>query len=458
MPYRYSHYNRYGNIYICDRGQLWWPGGGGDFNDPVRNQVTSAYYSLFGRYGEQSGVERYVGTWVYHPTRGGFSSIYQMVRAGGDRNQGGSGELQNVQSQGRHTNLGLGANCPFPGCTDSQASNYNPSATFNDGSCTYYPPTVSLSISPSSIIRGQNATVSWSTSRSTSRYINIFGSVGTSGSRTVSPNSTTTYILTASGLGGTRAVAKTLTVYIPPIVTLSLNNSTIVLGQSAILSWNTTGDASTVNVQPGIGPSNIVSQVTVSPTVTTTYTATASGVGGVDSDQITLTVFPPPEVNLNGPIRVTYGENVVLTHEQERATIAYELQIAMTDLDGNITNDLVDLGASASADGTYIHNVPYNNRGPSSIAYILYAIGPGNLTDSESITVNVDIDQMPFNIEIPESDDKIKNETPIISPDVEVTTEKIVIDDVDIPVEVKADYPIQVDLNQSDNWTNIREI
>ena len=50
MPYRYSHYNRYGNLYICDRGTLWWPGGGGDSNDGVRNQVTSAYYSLFGRY------------------------------------------------------------------------------------------------------------------------------------------------------------------------------------------------------------------------------------------------------------------------------------------------------------------------------------------------------------------------------------------------------------------------
>ena len=168
MPYRYSHYNRYGNLYICDRGNLWWPQsyssdnsppGGNDF---VRNTITYAYMSLFGRYGEIGGVEGYLGTWVYHPTRGGYSSIYQMVRAGGQS----SGELGAVQSQGKHTNLGLGGSCPFPGCTDSRASNYNPSATVNDGSCTYYPPSVFLSISPSSIIQGQNATVSWSTSNS----------------------------------------------------------------------------------------------------------------------------------------------------------------------------------------------------------------------------------------------------------------------------------------------------
>lgn len=33
-----------------------------------------------------------------------------------------------------------GAPPPVPGCTDSSATNYNPSATVNDGSCTYPPP------------------------------------------------------------------------------------------------------------------------------------------------------------------------------------------------------------------------------------------------------------------------------------------------------------------------------
>lgn len=344
------------------------------------------------------------------------------------------------------------------GCMDPLASNYNPSANVNSG-CSYPTPSISFSISPPAIIRGQNSTLSWSISNATSRSLSSVGAIAASGSTVVSPADDTSYTISAGYYGYTsNSSTKTLVVYIPPVVTLSLDDEEISVGQSTVLRWSTTGDATTNNIQPGIGSTNLTSFQVVSPTVTTTYTATASGLGGTDSDEITLTVFPPPEVNLNGPINVTYGENVVLTHEQERATIAYELQIAMTDLDGNITNDLVGLGASALGNGTYIHNVPYNNRGPVSIAYTLYAIGPGNLTDSESITVNVDIDQMPFNIEIPESDEKIKSEAPIISPDAEVTTEQIVIDDIDIPVEVKADYPIQVDLDQSANWTNIREI
>ena len=42
--------------------------------------------------------------------------------------------------------------------------------------------------------------------------------------------------------------------------------------------------------------------------------------------------------------------------------------------------------------------------------------------------------------------------------DVEITSEQLVITDVDIPVEIKADAPIQVEIDNSDNWLNIREI
>ena len=344
------------------------------------------------------------------------------------------------------------------GCTDSRASNYNPRANVNSG-CSYPTPSISFSISPSSIIQGENATLSWSISNSTSRSLTDFGAIGTSGSTDVSPADDRTYTVSASYYGITsNTMAKTLVVYVPPNITLSLASQNINLGESTILSWITTGDASTANIQPGIGSSNLVSQVSVSPTVTTTYTATVSGAGGVDSDEITLTVFPPPEVNLDGPISVTYGESVTLTHEQERAIDTYELQIAMTDLDDNIITDLVDLGAAASGSGTYIHNVPYNNRGPSSIIYTLFAVGPGGLSDSESVTVNVDIDQMPFNIQIPESDDKIKSEAPIISPDAEVTSEQILIDDIDIPVAIKADAPIQVEIDNSNTFVDVEQI
>lgn len=455
MPYRYSHYNRYGNLYICDRGNLWWPGSGGDSNDPIRNQVTSAYYSLFGRYGEVGGVEGYVGTWVYHPTRGGYSSIYQMVLAGGIS----SGEWGNVQSQGRHTNLGLGSQCPpppVPGCTNPQAANYNYRATVDNGTCYFTPPSVSLTITPSAIILGENATISWSTSNSYSRSISGFGSVGTSGSRTVSPNSRTTYILTASGLGGTRAIAKTLIVYIPPIVTLSLNNSTIILGQSAILSWNTTGDASTNNIQPGIGSSNLVSQVTVSPTVTTTYTATVSGLGGTDSDQITLTVLQPPDVDLTVPLNVSYGNSLELGYTSINATVSLKIVPYYYSLDGveTIGADVV-LPTGDDVSGTITHTPVWDNRGPTRIEYKLLAEGVGSLTSEDVEIVPAIIDQLPDAITVPESDDKIKSEVPVVTPDIQLTTEELLVTDIDIPVEIKSDYPIQVQIDDDGVWVDV---
>ena len=65
---------------------------------------------------------------------------------------------------------------------------------------------------------------------------------------------------------------------------------------------------------------------------------------------------------------------------------------------------------------------------------------------------------MPDAIQIPETDDTFKNEEPVVTPDVEVTTDQIVITDIDIPVEIKADYPIQVEIDNADVWQDIREI
>ena len=80
MPYRVGHWNNYGGSCVTNYS-IWFPGGGGDSNDPYRNTITNAYYSLFGRYGEQNGVEGYLYVWLYTTNRGGFNSIYKMVQA-----------------------------------------------------------------------------------------------------------------------------------------------------------------------------------------------------------------------------------------------------------------------------------------------------------------------------------------------------------------------------------------
>jgi peptidoglycan-associated lipoprotein len=77
-------------------------------------------------------------------------------------------------------------------------------------------PTISLSASPSTVERGQSATLSWNTSNASS--VTIDGGVGTvepSGSRSVSPTNSITYTAKASGPGGTANAETRITVTAP---------------------------------------------------------------------------------------------------------------------------------------------------------------------------------------------------------------------------------------------------
>ena len=65
------------------------------------------------------------------------------------------------------------------------------------------PPTVTLSVSPSSIDWGESATLEWSsTSAESAEIVPDIGAVPVSGSRKVSPRTTTTYRITVRGAGG----------------------------------------------------------------------------------------------------------------------------------------------------------------------------------------------------------------------------------------------------------------
>ena len=80
------------------------------------------------------------------------------------------------------------------------------------------------------------------------------------------------------------------------------------------------------------------------------------------------------------------------------------------------------------------------------------------MTDVDVVTVPINIDQTPNAIQIPSSEDKLRDESPVITPDVEVTTDQLLIEEIDIPVEVKSDYPIQVEIENSGTYIEVREI
>jgi peptidoglycan-associated lipoprotein len=70
---------------------------------------------------------------------------------------------------------------------------------------------------PSSIERGQSATLRWSVSNATEISIDpAVGTVQANGSRTVFPSNSTTYTLTARGEGGSKTATATVNVAAPP--------------------------------------------------------------------------------------------------------------------------------------------------------------------------------------------------------------------------------------------------
>ncbi len=78
-------------------------------------------------------------------------------------------------------------------------------------------PSVQFSAEPSTVERGQSATLRWSVSDATDVSIDPgVGTVSARGDRQVSPTDTTTYTLTAKGPGGTETATATVTVTVPP--------------------------------------------------------------------------------------------------------------------------------------------------------------------------------------------------------------------------------------------------
>jgi len=150
------------------------------------------------------------------------------------------------------------------------------------------PPTVTLTAATATIDNGAPDTLTWTTTNATSVTISPeidvedVGTLPVNYTAPVSPLTTTTYTITATGPGGTATASTTITVnQLPPTVTLTLDPTTIVAGQTSTLTWST-GHASALTIvdsnnQPLAVTSPASGSVTVKPSTTTTYTATVTG-------------------------------------------------------------------------------------------------------------------------------------------------------------------------------------
>ena len=178
-----------------------------------------------------------------------------------------------------------------------------------------------FSASSTTIDEGQSTTLSWTTTAATS--VSIMGVTGTlalDGSTSVSPTTTTTYTLTASdgdAATGDATQSVTVTVRPPPcrIDSFSASPTTITVGESSELSWETTGATSVTLNSTAVALDDDDEDVTPPNTTNRTYTLRASG-GSCTStvtDTVRVTVLPKIDSFSASPSTITEGQKSTLS-------------------------------------------------------------------------------------------------------------------------------------------------
>ena len=251
---------------------------------------------------------------------------------------------------------------------------------------------------------------------------------------------------------------------------------------NAILSWRTEGDADAIRWPSNgdITNGNLESNSTVTPTITTTYTAEGYNTSNSDlvsfnpEASVTIVVISAPSIEkFEVPSQINYGSgsfNVV--YETEYANTSLELKFFNSGYtagpnDGtSVLKETVVLTTAGSAEtanenrdanGTVSYSPQWDNFGPRSIIVRLIGEGSGGSFVQEKSIVVI-IDETPDNMTIEETDEKFKDADPVYTPETEILSEMYLVDDIDIPVEIKSDYPILVDINKDNDWTKVRQI
>jgi hypothetical protein len=170
------------------------------------------------------------------------------------------------------------------------------------------PPLIAaFTASPGSIFQGESSILSWEVENADSVSItpNVGSYASGTGSFSVSPTVTTTYTLTAFKQGSQGGLTSTrqVTIYVKkvqPKIEFAATPPVIFEGESTSLAWTVAeADPGTISISPGIGSVDATGSQSVSPTVTTSYTITASNEGGVSTYTVIVIVKPRDTTEAN---------------------------------------------------------------------------------------------------------------------------------------------------------------
>jgi len=199
---------------------------------------------------------------------------------------------------------------------------------------------LSFAANPPSILPGQSSTLGWQVIGADTVTITSLGNVALVGTDPVTPAVTTTYVLTATGGGSTITANATVTVGVPQTALLSCfaSPSNIMVGESSTLNYSAV-NATSVSISNGVGTvGNTSGSVAVSPTATTNYTVTATGVSGTASCTIAVNVTPgqvPRIIQFSAiPATIRTGQTSTLLWIVENATSVTLSSVGNVSIDG----------------------------------------------------------------------------------------------------------------------------
>jgi len=205
------------------------------------------------------------------------------------------------------------------------------------GGCTGTPIFNGFFANPQNISAGKQTTLNWGLVQNASSVFlqlpNRTEGVASPGSRTVTPNATTTYTLVAY-CGNTKAsISTTVNVQggcsgTPKFNGFTANPSTIQKGQSSTLNWGIVTNASSVILQTPNGNSGVATpgNIVVSPNGTTTYTLIAYCNNTSSKLTATVKVNTPAPTPTPTPAQQTRIQNVSVERLERgkwRVTVQY---------------------------------------------------------------------------------------------------------------------------------------
>ncbi len=288
-------------------------------------------------------------------------------------------------------------------------------------------PTVSIGVSPTTILLGQSATLTWSSTNANAGNGNPSctasgawsGGQGGSGTSQVTPTATGsfTYTLTCSDFSNvtntspSASATATLTVTAPPapVVTVNVAPSTIAVGQSATLTWSSTNATTCSANSAWSGAQATSGMLTLTPTVAGgfAYSLTCTGAGGTGNGATALIVSPTPGSTTNAPTvivtisptTITVGQSATLTWTSANATTCTAdsawggakatsgtLSVSPT-ATGGYAYSLTCTGAGGTTNGATALSVTPAPPSQSSLPTVTISLNPATITLGQSATL-----------------------------------------------------------------------